>query len=394
MRNLNDVSLKGKRILLRVDLNSPIENGKIIINPRIKAHAGTIRELSDRGAKLIVISHQGRKGEHDFTSLEQHAKILKELAGRHVEFIDHVIGEEVKNAVMKLKDGEIIVLGNVRNLDDETKADGKIVHELTPLVDYFVLDALSIAHREHASVVGFTKTVPSYAGPVLAQELNALKRIDHGEKIIFIIGGSKIHDAYLLLKRWLKLGRVEKVLLAGVPGILSLHAHGHPVGPSYRHLEKLHLIHDEPELKAMMQQYDPLLRHPVDIAVDDHGQRKETGIENITHEIKDIGPKTIALFQDEIKKAKIIIMNGSPGVYEEEQFGEGTKAILQAIAESSAYSIIGGGHTITAIEKFNIPKEKFGYISLSGKAFLECLEGKELPALKALEENETHLFDK
>lgn len=400
MMTSDKLDVNGKRVIVRADLNSPLENRLVVLNPRFYEHAKTIKQLSEKGAKLIVLSHQGRKGDHDFISLEQHAKLLENLIGKKIHFVNDIIGEKAKSAIKQLQNGDILLLDNVRLLEDEeTEHPHKatIVAELSKLADIFVLDAFSIAHRKHASIIGFMYTLPSCSGPVLSKEIKILKHIEHGEKITFIIGGSKIHDSYLLIKKWLELGRIEKALLAGIPGILSLHAHDHKVGPSYKHLEKLHMTYNEPELKAMIQKHSNLIRHPVDVALDEGGKRKEVDItekhvETIKHEIKDIGKKTMEIFKEEIKKAKIIIMNGSPGVYEEEQFAEGTKVILQAIAESNAFSIIGGGHTITAIEKFHIPKEKFGYVSLSGKAFLEYLEGRELPALKALDENEKIFF--
>ncbi len=177
MRLLQPNELKGKKVLVRVDLNSPVEGGQIVINPRFYGHAETVRQLSRAGACLVLISHQGRKGDDDFTSMEKHAKLLQECSGKPIRFIPAVTGELVKKEISQLEDGEIILLDNVRNLDDETKGnpyDATLVRELAPLVDIFVMDAFSIAHREHASVIGFMKGLPSYPGPVLSGELRAL----------------------------------------------------------------------------------------------------------------------------------------------------------------------------------------------------------------------------
>lgn len=389
MITCDTLDVKGKRVLIRADLNSPLEDGKVVVNPRIVAHAKTIRELSDRGARVIVISHQGRKGHHDFTSLEEHTRILKELAGRHVEFIDDVIGGKVKDAIAKLKDGEIIVLDNVRHLDDETTPDGKIVRELTPVIDYFVLDALSIAHREHASVVGFTKTVPSCAGNVLAEEVAALNTVKHSKNVTFIFGGSKVEDSICVMKIWLAQGRVNKILLGGALSILFLYAKGYNIGRSLEYIQKTGVINFLKDAKDMLDKFSDKIILPVDVGLKEEEGRIDCAVEKINNgEIFDIGHKTINLYETVIKSAGVIVANGPMGVYEIEQYAKGTIAILKAISESKTFSLLGGGHTITALEKSKLDKHKFGYVSLSGKALIEFLCGKALPGIVALDENE------
>src|SRR3989338_762057 len=389
MITCNQLDVKGKRVLIRADLNSPLEDGRVVVNPRIIAHAKTIRELSDRGARVIVISHQGRKGHHDFTSLEEHTRILKELAGRHVEFIDDVVGGKVNDAIARLKDGEIIVLDNVRHLDDEANADGKIVHELTPHVDYFVLDALSIAHREHASVVGFTKTVPSCAGNVLAEEVTALDKVKNSKHVTFIFGGSKVEDSVCVMKIWLAQGRADKILLGGALSILFLYAKGYDIGKSLDYIKKTGVINFLSDAKEMLNKFADKIILPVDVGLKESDGRKDCTVEKINDgEIFDIGPKTIELYAGLIKKSTALVANGPMGVYEIEDYAKGTIAILRAISESKAFSLLGGGHTITALEKSKLDKHKFGYVSLSGKALIEFLCGKALPGIVALDENE------
>ncbi len=389
MITCNQLDVTGKRVLIRADLNSPLEDGKVVVNPRIVAHAKTIRELSNRGARVIVISHQGRKGHHDFTSLEEHTRILKELAGRHVEFIDDVIGGKVKNAITKLKDGEIIVLDNVRHLDDETTPDGKIVRELTPVIDYFVLDALSIAHREHASVVGFTKTVPSCAGNVLAEEVAALNKVKHSKNVTFIFGGSKVEDSICVMKIWLAQGRVNKILLGGALSILFLYAKGYNIGRSLEYIQKTGVINFLRDAKDMLNKFSDKIILPIDVGLKEEEGRNDCAVEKINNgEIFDIGHKTINLYETAIKSAGVIVANGPMGVYEIEEYAKGTIAILKAISESKTFSLLGGGHTITALEKSKLDKHKFGYVSLSGKALIEFLCGKALPGIVALDENE------
>lgn len=396
MRKLDDAQLEGKRVLLRIDVNSPLENGKIVLNPRFHAHAQTVLDYSKKNAKIILLAHQGRKGKKDFTSLEEHAKLLGKLIGKKIQFVDDITGEKAKAAIGQLQNGEILLLDNVRRLTDEEKweKEPELAKNLTALVDIYVLDAFSIAHRKHTSVVAFAHTLPCYPGPVLSREISALKKINKDGKVTFVVGGSKVHDAYLILKRWLHLGRVDKVLLSGVPAILGLYAKGYKVGKSHDLLIHEHLIDEKGEMEELFSKFGDRILLPVDVGIEKDGKRLDVNVSKIGDgEIKDIGEKTRKLYTEEISKAHTIVMNGSCGVYEEEAFAVGTKAVLQAIADSNAFSIIGGGHTISAIEKFGIPKEKLGYISLAGKAFLQYLEGKELAGLKALEENEQHLFD-
>ncbi len=394
MKNILDLDVKGKRVLVRADLNSPMENGRITVNPRIIAHAKTIRELSDRGARVIVISHQGRKGEHDFTSLEEHSKILKELAGRHVEFLDHVIGEKVKESIDKLKDGGILVLDNVRHLDDEARGDGKIVHALSPLVDLFVLDALSIAHREHASVVGFTRTVPSCAGDVLAEEVIALEKVRHSKEATFIFGGSKVEDSIAVMKIWLRQGRVHKILLGGALSILFIHAKGFDIGRSYDYLAKSGVINFLHDAKEMLSAYPDKIGLPADVGLRTPHGRRDVRIDAVPSEgeIFDIGAETVSLYEKIINQSGVIVANGPMGVYEIPEYAKGTVAILEAISKSKAFSLLGGGHTITALERSGLKKSHFGYVSLSGKALIEFLCGKTLPGLAALDENEKRFF--
>ncbi len=393
MMTLDKIDVKGKRVLVRADLNSPLENGKILVNPRIHAHAKTIKTLSDRGAKVIVISHQGRKGDHDFINLEQHAKMLKELAGKHVEFIDHIIGKKVIDAILHLKEGEIIVLDNVRHLDDEMQGDGKIVHEISPHIDYFVLDALSVAHREHASVVGFTKTVPSCAGTVLAEEIAALEKVKESNHVTFFFGGSKVDDSILVMKKWLEDGRAEKILLGGALSILFLYAQGYRIGKSLAYLEKKGILKFESDAKEMLYRFSDKIVLPIDVGLHENGIRIDCTVDKINDgEIFDIGPQTMEIYESILKESSLIVANGPAGVYEIELFAMGTMRVLKAISESKGFSLLGGGHTITALERSGIHKKSFGYISLSGKALIEFLCGKKLPGLVALEENKKKFF--
>ncbi|MEM2947949.1 MAG: phosphoglycerate kinase, partial [Candidatus Anstonellales archaeon] len=207
MKSVYDVDLKGKVVIKRIDLNSPVSNGEVLPNPRIREHAKSVRELSDVGAKIVLLSHQGAPGDEDFITLKQHAQLLAEEVGKPVKFVPDVCGEEAKKAIKELKDGEIVLLENVRFAEDEMKeesvSEAKIVKELSPLADYFILDALSVSHRKHASVVGFGEKLPVLAGRTLIKELEALDKVSKGEDVVFVMGGSKVKDSLKIMKKQL-----------------------------------------------------------------------------------------------------------------------------------------------------------------------------------------------
>jgi len=389
MRGITNVNLKGKRVLLRADLNVPIEDGKIVPGPRMDVHARTAKMLSDKGARVIILAHQGRKGKADFASLEQHAKHLHHIIKRDVFFVDDTVGPQAKEAIRSLKDGDILLLDNVRKLDDDANHDGQIVKELSPLADYFVLDALSVAHRNHASVVGFTKTLPSFAGPHLMEDVEALDKLRHSKDVIFVLGGSKVEDSFAIMKKWLHEGKARKVLVCGALATLLLHAKGHKVGESMEFLNLSSLEDHCAEAKKMLEEFDDRIALPVDVGLAVGMERHDREVGEIERgQIWDIGPKTVEKYREDIFNSHTVVMNGPAGVYEMEAFSKGTRSVLEAIAQCDAFSLLGGGHTVSAVEKFGLEKQHFSHISLAGKALIEYLGGHDLPGLNALEENE------
>ncbi len=392
MKKISQAQVKSKRVLIRADLNCPIKDGKIQGSARIAAHAKTIRNLSERGARVIVLAHQGRKGSEDYTTLEQHAKILHDLVGKPVHYVDDLIGNKAKNAIESMKDGEIIVLENVRSLDCETdhpEAQGKLVENLSKITDIFVLDALSIAHRKQSSVVGFTHHIPSYFGDVLADEVEALEKVKDQKEVTFIFGGSKVEDSFSVMKKWLSEGRAKKILVGGALSVLLLHAKGKNVGDSKEYLKNSNLLGFVDEAKKILEAYGEKIVLPVDVGLSHKMIRANCHVDKIhSGEIYDIGEESVKEYIKHIQEAKCIIINGPMGVYELEDFAYGSKNVLKAVADCDAFSLVGGGHTITAIEKFAIDKKYYSYVSLSGKALIEFICGKELPAIVALKKNE------
>lgn len=402
MRSISSVDVKGKKVLVRADLNCPVEDGKITSDRRIRAHAKSIDELCKRGARVIILSHQGRKGRDDYIPLEQHAKRLHQILGKDVHYVDDIIGEEALSAIDGLKDSDILVLSNVRHLKCETEhpdGDGEIVYHLAPAADYYVLDALSVAHRKHSSVVGFCRKMPCFAGDILAAEVDAVDRVRGGTDVTFILGGSKVGDSFRVMENWLSNGRAKEALVGGALAVLLLYADGHDIAGSKEYLENAKLMEKVPEAKEMLRKFDGKIVLPLDVGLSVRRERPDN--ESIKLErmdvdsdsikegqVWDIGPKTIERFVRVIDNSHFIVMNGPLGVYEVDEFSRGTREVLQAIADCDAFSLLGGGHTVAAIERFGIDRKHFNYVSLSGKALIKYLCGEELVGLKALEENE------
>jgi phosphoglycerate kinase len=400
---LDDVKLKDKVVLARVDFNSPVdpEGKKILDDARIRAHANTtIKELIEKGAKVVILAHQGRKGDPDFIPLKQHAEILSKALGKPVKYVDDLFGERAKRAIENLKSGEILVLENVRTYASETKdgtpeeqAKTALVKNLAPLADLFVNDAFAAAHRAHVSIVGFTPVLQSVAGRVMERELKSLSKVvESPEKpCIFILGGAKADDSLEISKYVLDQGKANCVLTGGVVGQVFLVAKGLNLGKQNMDLlQKKELMGLVPGIKALIQKYADKIKTPKDVAVEAHGKRKEISIEELPtdYQIFDIGSKTIADYARIMKDAKSIVVSGPMGMFENKEFSLGTKRILEEIANSKAFSLAGGGHTIAAIEEFGLT-EKISYISTAGGALIEFLMGKKLPGVVALEKAAT-----
>jgi len=400
---LNDVKVKDKVVLVRVDFNSPVDpkTEKILEDTRIRAHAETtLKELAEKGAKTIILAHQGRKGDPDFIPLKQHAEILGKILGKPIKYVDDLYGEKAKDAIKKLKSGEILVLENVRTFAGETKegtpeehAKTELVKNLAPLVDLFVNDAFAAAHRAHASIIGFTAVLPSLAGRIMEKELKSLSKVvEHPEKpCIFILGGAKADDSLEISKYVLDKAIANYVLTGGVVGQVFLAAKGVNLGkPNMDFLQKKELTGLMPGIKTLIQKHPDKIKTPKDIAIEVNGKRKEISLNELPTEysMSDIGAKTVEDYTKIIKNAKSIVISGPMGVFENKQFNFGTKKILEEIVNSKAFSLAGGGHTIAAIEEFGLTK-KITYISTAGGALTEFLMGKKLPSVTALEKAAT-----
>jgi phosphoglycerate kinase len=396
---IDDFDLKNKTVLVRVDFNSPIDPNtkKILDDTRIRAHADvTIKELVQKGAKTVILAHQGRPGDADFIGLDQHAQLLSKALNMPVQYVDDVVGKQAQNAIKALKSGEVLVLGNVRGLPyeqskgtPEEHSKTEFVKNLAPLADIFINDAFAAAHRAHASMVGFTAVLPSAAGRIMERELKALgKVLEAPEKpSVFVIGGAKGDDSLDISNYVLKNGIADYVLTGGVIGHIFLVAKGVDLGEgNMKFLEKKELMGLVPGIKELMKQYPGAIITPVDLAMEVNKKRKEIAVDDLPTDnpIFDIGTKTANKFADIILKAKTIVVSGPVGVFENPEFKKGSQIVLEAVAKSKGYSLVGGGHTVATVEKLGLT-DKMSYVSTAGGALIEFLMGKQLPGVVALE---------
>ncbi len=416
---VDDLRVKDKTVLLRVDINAPIVDGKVAGKDRIEAAAATVDHLASKGAKVVILAHQGRKGDADFTSLREHAAILGSFTKAKVHWVggseaaspdamgDLIFGPRALAAIKALKPGEALMLENVRALDDETKkgkaadhAKAEFVKALAGVADAFVNDAFSAAHRSQASLVGFTELMPSGAGLTMDRELTALaKAVDAPEPpAVYFLGGSKPEDSIAVMRANFAKGTLDVALLGGLVANLFLVARGHQLGkPSMELLEKKGILPLLPEAEKLLEQYDAQIVTPQDVMIKDgHGQPQAVWVEDlpVNFPILDVGPETIVAYVEEIGAAGSLMMNGPAGLYEEKPYDKGTRAVLDAFARSDAFSLLGGGHTITAIGEFDLQHEDFGYVSLAGGALMAYLTGEALPAVEALKANKARFASK
>ncbi|MEM5833899.1 MAG: phosphoglycerate kinase [Candidatus Aenigmatarchaeota archaeon] len=401
---LDDFNLEDKYVAVRIDLNSDVINNKVIPNERFERHSRTIKELIEKNAKVILLAHQSRKGEPDFISLEQHAKILSNILKEYlkddrfeIKFVNDIIGEKAENEIKKLKSGEVLLLDNVRFLEDEDieksfeeHRESSLVRFLSKFIDYFVLDAFSVAHRSHASIVGFAEIVPNIIGRVMQEEIESINKVLTPLGInAWLLGGAKIDDIIPILDHMFKNRpeSIEKVLCGGLLANIFLLAKGYEIGNRSKEiLEKKGLIKLIDKAKELYHKYYKEIELPDDVAIEYNGERKEISIENIPKDalILDIGSETIEKYKSILKHCRSVIIKGPMGMFEKQGFEKGTKELFEYIANlDDIISLVGGGDSSIAIDILKIPK-KFTYISIGGGALLNYLSGKKMPGIEAL----------
>jgi len=381
---MSDLDLRGKRVLIREDLNVPIENGHITSTQRLDASLPTIKAARDAGAKVMVMSHLGRPKEGQFdeeSSLKPVAAWLGEHLGKPVRLVaDYLDGVDVA-------DGEVVVLENCRMNVGEGKDDEALSKKYAALCDVFVMDAFGTAHRAQASTHGVIKFAPvAAAGPLLCAELDALgKALEHpAQPLLAIVAGSKVSTKLTLLENLI--GKVDQLIVGGGIANTFIAAAGHAVGNS---LYEPDLIPAAKKVLADAKRRGAEVPMPVDVVVapefSAHAPATVKAVDQVKDDemILDIGPETARQYAELIARAGTVVWNGPVGVFEFDAFGKGTEVLAHAVADSKAFSIAGGGDTLAAVDKYGI-EDKVSYISTGGGAFLEFLEGKELPAVAAL----------
>ena len=340
---IDDFDIEDKTVLVRIDVNSPVDpsSGLILDDTRLKLHAHTIKELSKKGARVVILAHQSRPGKKDFTTLSQHAEALSDILNLRVKYVDSIFSESAKEAIRNLKSHEILLLENVRFFSEESlsrtpleQSKTILVRELSPLIDYFVNDAFAAAHRSQASLVGFTVNTPSAAGRVMEKELTVIQDALDNVPCVFLLGGMKPDDSIDVMEHVLSNGTADSILTTGIVANIVLWAAGVDIGQVNRDFIASRGYEDMvAKSKELIERFGDKVKYPIDIAVDRDGERVDIDFEEIPNEsIFDIGVKTINYYAGEIRNAKTIFANGPAGVFEDPNFAMGTEDLINAIA--------------------------------------------------------------
>ena len=390
---IDDFNLKGKTVFLRVDMNCPIDNETLEISgtKRIEETVETINSLKE--SKIVMASHQGRVGNKDYTSMEKHAMVLEKLINRKIKYVDDVIGTAAQNEIKKLNDGEILLLDNLRLCAEEnyefSGSDAEktlMVQRLSKLLDVCVLDSFPSAHRAHPSIVGFPYVLPSCAGRLVEREVKKLDEIMSITKAphVIVLGGKKVDDRLEAIRLLIENQRASNVLLTGLIGNVFLRAQGR--------IRSSLGIKREQEIVAkahtLIGEFPDVFSTPVDVAIEQNGNRVELDIRELNKDdqIFDLGPKTIEHYSKIISGAGTVFISGPAGFFEKEGYDYGTKALLEAVSNSMATTIVSGGHLTSALKKFGLA-EKITHISTAGGALVRYLTGTKLPMIQSLEES-------
>jgi len=405
---MEELDVKDKRVLIRVDINSPIDvkTKKIVNTNRIDKTVPTLKWLLDRGAKLAIIAHQGDTLDYqNLIPLKEHSELLSKKLGLSIKYIDDVCGPSAIEEVKSLKSGNAVILGNLRYLCEEistfesvVKLDANqmtntwLVRSLAPLFDLYINDAFAAAHRNSPSMVAFQELLPSAAGPLFYREVSALTKVMEtpDRPSVFVLGGAKISDAFGMMEKVLKDGSADKILACGVTGEIFLLAKGIKLGETKEKFIKdrsLDLFIDD--AASFLEKYGNKIILPLDLAYEKDGKRAEISIEELPCDqmFLDIGHNTIDLFSSIIKDGGTIFVNGPAGMFESELFETGTREIWNAIADAKGFSVVGGGDSVSAASRFT-DINKIDYICTAGGAMVRFLSGTKLPLIEAMKNAE------
>ncbi|MGC8569218.1 MAG: phosphoglycerate kinase [Nitrososphaeria archaeon] len=392
---MDDLELEGRRVLLRVDFNSPVDraSGRLLDDSRIKAHVETIRELIEKGSSTVIISHQGRPGDDDFITLEPHRDVLSRELGMEVKFINDIFGPCALDEISRLRAGEVLMLDNVRLASEElieapfeVQSRTIFVKRLYPLFDAYINDAFATAHRSQPSLVGFPLKLPSAAGRLMEKELMALSRVfdAYESPKVFVLGGGKVLDSIRIIENLSRRRIADRILLGGLVAEVFALAKGINIGDeNKRVLEKLGLLPLIPRARKALLAGAPV-EVPVDYVVEREGEVGHAHAFNVNGVIKDIGPETVNMYSTLMSEAKAIILRGPMGVIEDERFRKGTEEVIRSAFGSGSFVLIGGGHLTGMLQMSGLVPSERVHVSTGGGALLLYLSGEKLPALEAL----------
>ena len=409
IRTLDELAVHGKTVLCRVDINQPVDRGTGTLKSinRIAACVPTIRELSDSGAKVVLLAHQGSDIEYkNFYTTRPHAAVLSRLLGREALWIDDVCGPAARDMIRNLKDGDILLLDNVRyvseeqtlfemklKLSHEQQAKTLLVEKLAPLADCYVCDAFAAAHRDQPSLCGFEQVLTSAMGRLFETEYCTVSSImeEPARPCVFVLGGAKISDAFQMMQTVLERGAADTILTGGLVANIFLIAQGHNIGQgSYDFIVKSNYAEFFDRAKSLYESFGHKIVLPNDLAWVENGNRREADLGSIPSSVSavDIGQETAACYRTHILSAKTVFVNGPMGVFEQEPSEYGTRTLWQALADTGAFTVLGGGDSITATEKYHFT-DQIDYICTGGGALIRFLSGEELPVVKALRHGST-----
>jgi phosphoglycerate kinase len=404
INTLDDFEWGGKTVLCRVDINAPLdkETGGLRDITRLKGCAPTVRELAEAGARVVLLAHQGGDLEyHNYASTEPHAAVMSELTGRPVSFIDDVCGPAARDAVGRLADGDVLLLDNVRfcgeeltlferklDLSPEDQAKTLVVRKLAPLADLYVCDAFAAAHRSQPTLVGFEELLPSAMGRLFEREYANLARLreDPARPCVFILGGTKIQEAFPMMAAALADGVVDTVLTAGLVANVMLAASGVDIGePSLEFIRASQLESYVEESRAILAKHGDQIVLPPDVAVVRGGERVEVATADLPvgEQIVDLGHGAVDAYRKVIAGAGTVFVNGPAGVFERPETEYGTRALWEAMAATGGFSALGGGDSVTAMNRFGLA-DRFDYVCTAGGAMVQFLSGKPMPVIEAL----------
>jgi len=404
IHTLDDFELAGKTVLCRVDINEPVDRATATLKDitRIEACVPTLRELSDKGARVVIMAHQGSDIEYkNFYTTRPHAAVLTNLLGREVKFIDDVCGPAARQAIRELKDGELLLLDNVRfmaeeqtlfeqrlRLTHEQQADTIVVRTLAPLADLYVCDAFAAAHRDQPTLCGFEQVLPSAMGRLFEKEYCVVSEMMTSPErpCVFVLGGAKADDAFLIMETVLKNGTADLILTGGVVANVLMAARGIAVGEgSMKFIQDKGFAGWIDRMKDLLAVHGDAVVTPSDVAFLENGARREVKVGEIPESagVLDIGTETAAYYAKTILNAKTVFVNGPMGVFEQAETELGTRVVWDALGETDALTVLGGGDSITATVKYQ-KSDLITHVSTGGGALIRFVSGEEVPVVRAL----------